>query len=163
MKKLLLALAFLCTNAYAADNIIVADDSAWVRATPPGVNTTAIYLTLNNTGTADIKLMAAASDISEQVELHTHKHVDGVMKMQQVEFIAVPEKDKAALAPHGDHIMVFNLDQALKPGDMVSLTLSFDDGSEHVIEVPVRKEAPSDEHMQHTGTEAESDKQHKDH
>jgi len=163
MKKLLITLAYLCATAHAADNIIVAEDSAWVRATPPGVSTTAIYLTLNNAGATDIKLTAATSDISERVELHTHKHVDGVMKMQQVEFIAVPEKDKAALAPHGDHIMVFNLDQTLKPGDMVSLTLTFDDGSERVIEVPVRKEAPSGDHMQHTGTEAKSDKQHKDH
>ena len=164
MKNSLIALAFFCSAAHTADNVSVAEHSAWVRATPPGSSTTAIYLTLSNSGSADIKLMAAASDISERIELHTHKHVDGLMKMQQVESIVVPPNDKAELAPHGDHIMVFNLDSALKPGETVELTLKFDNGSEQVIEVPVRKEGPSDKNMQHTGTKKTAeDTQHKNH
>ncbi len=177
MNKILIALCILCgtsvfSNGLVADSssqITVVDDSAWVRATPPGAKTTAIYLNLMNHGSANVKLIAASSEISNQIELHTHKHEDGVMKMLQVEFIDVPSGEHAVLAPHDDHIMVFNPKHDLQTGDVVALTLSFDDGSEMIIEVPVLKEGPDSngDHMQHAetdhGKKAKHGDKHKNH
>jgi len=166
MKTLLVTLAFLysvvatASDSHSKNTVTISEHSAWVRATPPGARTTAIYLTLSNTGSSDMKLVAASAEISERLELHTHKHADGMMKMQQVDFIALPSGSEALLAPHGDHIMVFDLSEPLKEGEMITLTLSFGDGSEQVVEVPVRKEGPADSQMRHTKNKHDKHKNH---
>lgn len=151
MKYLLTALALLSNVALADKGIMIPEDSAWARATPPGVTTTAIYLTVMNHGSSDISLLSAESDISSRLELHTHKHQDGVMKMLQVESIPVAAGEQTNLEPHAEHIMVFDLKKPLEAGDMVEVELAFDDGKKQTIEVPVLKDAPdaSTEHDEH--------------
>jgi len=143
MKYLLASLVLLGNAALAADGIMIPENSAWVRATPPGVTTTAIYLTVMNHGSSDISLLSAASEISPKIELHTHKHEDGVMKMQQVESIAIAAGEQTSLKPHAEHIMVFNLNKSLEAGDQITVELAFDNGKTHTIEVPVLKESPN--------------------
>lgn len=96
-----------------------------------------------NHGSSDISLLSAASEISPKIELHTHKHEDGVMKMQQVESIAIAAGEQTSLKPHAEHIMVFNLNKSLEAGDQITVELAFDNGNTHTIEVPVLKESPN--------------------
>jgi len=149
MPKFLLALAFLFTAACSTDTVTVKKNSAWARATPPGVTTTAIYLTLINHKHGDINLVSAASDLTDRFELHTHLSQDGMMKMQQVEAISVAAHSTTELKPHGNHIMVFNLTEKLIEGDVVEVKLGFDDDTELSISVPVLKVAPPSD-TQHT-------------
>jgi len=143
MKYLLASLILIGNATFAADDIMVPENSAWVRATPPGVTTTAIYLTVLNHSDSDISLVSAASDISPRIELHTHKQEDGVMKMQQVESIAIAAGEQTNLKPHAEHIMVFNLEKSLEPGDQITVELAFDNGKTQTIEVPVMKDSPN--------------------
>lgn len=115
----------------------VTASDAWARATPPGARTGALYLTLDNDGEA-VRLVGAASDVAERTELHTHRHENGMMRMEQVEAIDVPAGGTASLEPHGDHVMLIGLHRGLAPGDTVALELEFDDGSRLAVEVPVR-------------------------
>lgn len=131
-----LVAAFIAsTGATAASDIEVSD--AWARATPPGARTAAMYLTLSNTGET-LSLIAANTPVAARAELHTHKHVDGMMRMEKVPAIEIPAGGTAELRPHGDHVMLFGLRQALVPGEWVTLTLEFDDGRTLELEVPVR-------------------------
>lgn len=164
MKNLLVLLALFCNATFASDQLVIAENSAWVRATPPGTSATAIYMTVMNHSSADISLLKASSDISERLELHTHEHVDGMMKMQQVDSIAIAAGGKTELKPHAEHIMVFNLEEPLKPGDIVTLALTFSNGKTHTLEVPVLKQAPN-ANMQsnHTKHAAHKKKKHSQH
>ncbi|RFA29065.1 hypothetical protein CAI21_11515 [Alkalilimnicola ehrlichii] len=112
---------------FAADSIQVSDPFA--RATPPGMENSAAYMTLRNPSDETFALVAAESTIAQTVELHTHLHEDGVMKMRKVEEIIVPAGDEIGLEPGGYHIMLLGLEHALAAGDDVPLTLIFNDGS----------------------------------
>ena len=135
--------------ALAGDAVSVNDPYA--RAVPPGQPNSAAFMQLSNAGAGDRALVSATSDVSEVVELHTHRMEDGMMKMRRVDQIELPAGETVTLAPGGLHLMLIGLKQQLTPGDDVSLTLTLDDGSELSLTAPVRKVAPMDqmqgEHM----------------
>lgn len=157
-------LLLLSTVTAAADGVMVVQESAWARATPPGSTTTAIYLTLMNHGSANVDLTSVTADISDKVELHTHINTDGTMKMQQVSAITIPTGGEASLKPHGDHIMVFNLQEPLVAGKEVKVELSFNDGNKKTLTIPVHKESPmaGEDTMQHDEQHEPMKKNHTD-
>lgn len=127
----------------AQDNLSV--EQAWARESPPGSPNGAVYFTVKNSGAVD-KLIGVgiSSGIADRAELHTHKHEDGMMRMQKVEAIEVPENDHAMLKPHGGHVMLIGLKQLLQEGESITLELRFEKAGTMNIEVPVLKESPSD-------------------
>ena len=84
-------------------------------------------------------IVSASSPAAGVVELHTHIHDNGMMKMRRIEKIDIPAKGQTVLKPGGLHIMLINLKNNLKPGQEVSVTLKFSDGSEKTFTAPVRK------------------------
>ncbi len=139
---LALSIHMLNTSNAMADEIMLPGDTAWARATPPGTTTSAIYLTLMNRSPSDISLSAATTEVTDRVELHTHAHQNGVMKMQQVSELKIPANGQAQLKPHGDHIMLFNLASPLKAGETISVELNFTNGVTKTLEIPVLKNPP---------------------
>lgn len=111
----------------------------YVRAVPPGQPNSAAFMTLVNGGDSDHALVAGSSPASKVVELHTHEHADGMMKMRQVERIDVAAGGETPLQPGGYHVMMIGLHDQLKPGQEVSLTLEYEDGSSVEVTAPVRK------------------------
>ena len=136
MKKRLLpaALCFL-SNIALADHITVSD--AWARATPPGAQTGAIYLTLTNQGAAD-RLVALGTDAARAAQLHTHLHADGMMRMEQIAALELPANGTAVMAPGGDHVMLIGLQQPLVPGATATLTREFAQHEALSVSIPVR-------------------------
>ncbi|MDD3516803.1 MAG: copper chaperone PCu(A)C [Chromatiales bacterium] len=120
----------------------------YVRAMPPGIANTAAYMTLENAGDKPLRLIAARSDVAERVELHTHLHEGGMMRMREVEFIEIPAKGRATLQPGGLHVMLIGLRQTLEPGQMVSVTLEFEGGGSVALEAPVRRPGAEKQEMQ---------------
>lgn len=151
MKKFLLAAAAIAFAfpALAADLDV---SGAFIRAAPK-VPTGAGFLTIKNTGKQDDKLVAASANISKSVELHTHIKDGEIMRMRQVQSIAVPAGGAAELKPGGDHIMFIDLTAALKEGDKVPVTLTFEKAGQVKIEMPVlgmgAMGAPAMDHGQH--------------
>ena len=72
---------------------------------------------ITNTGDADDRLVAAASDVAERVELHTHIMDGDVMRMVEVEEgFAVTAGETIALERGGMHVMFLGLTRVLEAG-----------------------------------------------
>ncbi len=112
-------------------------NDAWAPATPPGVRTAAVYLTIENRGETDV-IIAARSDVSSSVELHTHARIDGMMRMEKLETVAVPGAGEVRFRPHGRHLMLIDLTAPLKAGDTIFLTLRFRDAGDVEFAAQVR-------------------------
>jgi copper(I)-binding protein len=103
--------------------------------------TTAAFMTIQNAGEADDRLIAAAVDasIAAVVELHETTMDGDVMRMQPVEGgILVPAGGSVELKPRGLHIMLMGVQATLNEGDTVSLTLTFESGTTLTVDAPVR-------------------------
>lgn len=141
MKQLsLLALTLSLSAAAfagAADQITV--HQPYVRLAPPNAPATGAFMQLHNAGDHDIKLLTASNPVSRVTELHTHTNDNGVMKMRPVPSIDIKAKGEAVLQPGGLHVMLIDLKAPLKEGDVVPLTLRFDDGSEKTVDAPVMR------------------------
>ncbi len=111
----------------------------WARATPGGAKVGAAYLEIKGAIGGDDILVAASSPIAGTVELHTHAHDGGVMRMRRVDKIAVGRGATVAFRPGGLHIMLIDLKQPMKEGDRVPLALRFEKAGEVALEVPVLK------------------------
>jgi hypothetical protein len=121
-----------------------------VRAVPPGQPNSAAFMGLQNGSASDHALVSAESSASRIVELHTHVEEDGVMKMRQIEKIDIPARGDVLLKPGGLHVMLIDLNEELKEGANVSITLIFEDGSRNEIQAPVRKlKMKMDKHKGH--------------
>jgi copper(I)-binding protein len=109
---------------------------AWARATPPGAKTAAVYLTLVSDGESE-RLLGAGSDVAEEVQMHSHLHENGMMKMQRQDDFRIPAGEVFTLKPGGDHLMLVGLQASLVPGDELLLQLEFERAGVLEISVPV--------------------------
>lgn len=124
------------TAASALASDITATD-AWARARIPDARAGGAYVTLTNTGAAPDALIAAASPVADVVEIHTHRHVDGVMRMEQVEEIPLPAGETVTLQPGGLHIMLIGLREPLAEGKHFPVTLTFRTAPAVTVDVTV--------------------------
>lgn len=123
--------------AAAHDGIRVEDPYA--RVMGASAKSGAVFMTLLNHSIEDDRLLSVSTDAAERAELHTHSQdANGVMRMGEVtEGFAIEGMETHALDRAGDHIMLLGLTRALKPGDILTLTLTFERGGDMVIKVPV--------------------------
>lgn len=122
--------------AKAADTVKIVDPH--VRALPPGASVTAAYFVVENPGPTPQALVRAASPVAGSVELHAVLTENGMTSMRPVERFDVPAGGKVALEPSGNHVMLIGVTQPVDKGGTVPLTLTFADGSELALDVPVR-------------------------
>lgn len=82
-------------------------ENVTLRLPAPGQTTAAAYFNIVNTGGAD-ELLSATSPVSTPVELHTHLHEDGVMKMRKVETVKIQALQTTAFKRGSLHVMLLN-------------------------------------------------------
>ena len=150
IRPILAAVAALFpVSAIAHDGLTLRD--AYARSSNPQVG--AVFLVVENHKEIECRLVGAASEAAERVELHTHAEKNGVMTMMQVDEIAIPAGSEHALARGGDHVMLMGLKEPLASGDTVTLTLDFGDCGTETVEAELdndRTDAPAaDGHMGH--------------
>jgi len=135
--------------AGAADNVSIQDP--YVRLAPPNAPATGAFMVIKNNGDKDVKVLKADNPVSKFTELHTHLNEGGVMKMRPVSSIEVKAKGEAVLKPGGLHVMMIDLKAPMKEGDVVPITLSFDDGSTKQVDAKVVRPmaAPMPAAMEH--------------
>ena len=121
--------------AGAADHVTVQDP--YVRLAPPNAPATGAFMVIKNNGDKDITVLKADNPASKVTELHTHLNEGGVMKMRPVQAIDIKAKGEAALKPGGLHVMMIELKAPMKEGDVVPITLTFDDGSSKQVDAKV--------------------------
>lgn len=120
-----------CMLALAASSV-QADDSvkvsnAWVRATAPGQDVGAAYMTLQSA--LDTSLVKVESPVAGTVEIHSMTMKNGVMQMRMLDTLPLSAGKPAKLEPGGFHLMLFDLKNPLKAGDKVAFTLHFKDSA----------------------------------
>ena len=110
-------------------------ENAWTRATPNGAKAGGAFLMVTNTGGEADRLIAASSEV-------------GVMKMQQLEDgLALPAGETVELKPGGFHIMMMGLNKTIAEGDMVRISLEFENaGTVDVMFMAAPLGAPSMDH-----------------
>jgi copper(I)-binding protein len=122
-------------HEYEAGGITVAHP--WARATPGGATVGAAYVEIKaKDGEPDV-LVAASSPVAGRVEIHTHSMDGGVMKMRRLDKLPIAGGTSAVLKPSGDHIMLFDLKEPLKEGDLLPITLVFEKAGEVKIEATI--------------------------
>ena len=117
-------------------------ESAWLRATPAGAQVGAGYATLRNTGKTPRVVVGVETPVSASAQLHSMTHSDGMMRMRHLERLPVPAGGSVALAPNGNHLMLFGLHAPLVAGQRVPLSFVLDDGSRVTTDFVVRAAAP---------------------
>lgn len=111
----------------AAASRVMAKDM-WVKTAKSGMS--AAFGTLTNTTNADITIVSANSTVSARVELHEVAGFDGKMVMRPKEGgFVIPAGGTHELKPGGDHLMLMGVTTPVRPGDEVTFTLTFADGT----------------------------------
>ncbi|WP_276668488.1 copper chaperone PCu(A)C [Thalassolituus oleivorans] len=126
----------VCSLAQAPASAVVATD-AWVKAPIPGRYMTAGFVTLQNPSQQDRQLVSVSAPWAGLIEIHTHLHEDGVMKMRQLMQLPIPAGETVTLSPGGLHLMIFKLNLPL--AEPLPLTLCFDDGTCTNIDANLRQ------------------------
>jgi len=137
--SLLLVLLFVpvapAAHEYGKGGITVAHP--WARATPGGVKVGGAYLEIKAAAGKGDRLVAARSPVAGSAEIHSHTVDGGVVRMVRVDGVAVGGGKSLVLAPGAYHIMLVDLKQPLKEGDLVKLTLVFEKAGEIEVDATV--------------------------
>jgi copper(I)-binding protein len=136
---LLLTAAAIVSVARGAETVSgdLAIIAAWARATPPGAKVGATYVTIENRGEADDRLVGASSPAAEMMELHETIEKDGVAQMRPLDAPTIPAGGKLEMRPGGVHLMLMRLSAPLKEGETVPMTLIFERAGEIAIEADI--------------------------
>ncbi|MEQ6886700.1 copper chaperone PCu(A)C [Salicola sp. Rm-C-2C1-2] len=135
--RTLWALILLTTMSSALAEVRIKD--AWSRATPPGIERGAGYMTLHNTGEQARTLTGASATWAQRIEIHESREVDGQMRMQALpDGLTLQPGESLELAPMGRHLMLMGLTERLTQGDTLALTLEFRNGGTLNTQLDVR-------------------------
>jgi copper(I)-binding protein len=137
----LVSIASLACALPALADVTVRD--AWIRGTVAGQKVTGAFMQLSST--SDATLIDASTPSAKFVEIHEMKKEGDVMKMKAIDKLALPAGKSVALTPGGYHMMLFDLKGQLNVGDVVPLTLTFEDtrGKKSTVEVKATVKALS--------------------
>lgn len=132
-------LAALCSlpAAHAAGQDVTVKDP-WVRATVPGQRATGAFMEL--TADRNAVLVSASSPVAAVVEIHEMVMDGSVMRMRAVPRLELPAGRKVELRPGGYHVMLMDLRQTLRAGDVVPLSLRVETDGAPAADVQLRAE-----------------------
>ena len=134
-RLLLPALLLLASCAPQGDPGIELSD-AWARPTlgqAPG----AVYLTIDNKGAADDRLIGASTDQAAMAMVHQTELIEGIARMRMANEINVPAGEQIKMVPGGTHLMLEGLRAPLQVGDKFDLVLRFRQSGDKKVNVSV--------------------------
>lgn len=135
----LLAAALAVVPALAAEpsgDLAIAD--AWIRKPPPGLDSAAMYFTVQNRTTRPIALRGVTSPIAAHAMIHETTVTGGQSRMRMRDNVTVPPRGRLVFAPEGLHVMLTALKKPLEVGDKVPVALEVDHGTVIHFEATVR-------------------------
>ena len=145
--KLISAFIFAVFALPALAQDIVVED-AYARIARPGAPVAAAFFVVRNDGEETDRLIGARTDLAAMAEVHTHiESTDGVMQMRPVEGgLEIIAGGEHHLKRGGDHIMIMGLSERLEQGDMLPLTLVFENAGEISLEIEVDNKREQGKH-----------------
>ena len=111
---------------------------AYIRTMPPGQKVTAAFLTVSNVEEFDCQILSATSPLTNRIEFHQHRHVDGLMRMRQMQSVLIAAGETVVFKPGAFHIMFFNVGHPLMAGHKTALTLATDQCGDYSAELEIR-------------------------
>jgi copper(I)-binding protein len=116
--------------------------SMQMRATAPGMPSSAAYVSIANHGDTADRLIAAKTAVARSVEIHSMEMDNGVMRMRAVYGgLPIAAGEAVHLAPGGLHIMLMGLTMQLAAGSQHEITLVFEKAGEITIIATVKRPA----------------------
>ena len=112
--------------------------NAWARPTR-GDAPAAVYVAINNKGSADDRLIGAFADRAAMAMVHQSELVDGVATMRMAGEINIPAQSRIEMVPGGTHVMLEGLRAPLQTGDQFDLVLKFRKSGDRTVKVDVTK------------------------
>jgi hypothetical protein len=112
---------------------------AWVRLPAAAGRPAAGYFEIQ--GRPGDALVSVSSPAAGRVEMHSMTSDGGVMRMRAESRLDLDSAGRLVLAPGGNHLMLFDLDPALRPGARIPLTLSFASGASVTVNAEARPAA----------------------
>ncbi len=124
----------------------------WVRATVSAQKATGAFMQI--TSAQDARLVEVKAPVAGVIEIHEMKMEKDVMKMRALlGGLELPAGKGVELKPGGYHVMLMDLKQQMKEGDIVPVTLVIEgkDKKRTMVEVkaPVRPLASAPSKMEH--------------
>ncbi len=98
---------------------------AWVR---PGIDPTAVYLTITNSGTESVTLTGVEAAWAGEIDMHETVNEDGFLAMEHMPSLAVPAGGSVTFAPGGMHLMAQDVHGDISDGDGLELAFLTDTG-----------------------------------
>jgi len=131
------ALALAACDVPRAEPQVTVTDA---RVTMPAVRGRpgAGYFTVR-TNAQPVRITGVTSPRAERIELHEMRMDRGVMRMGPLQEAGLPANGELEFKPGGKHAMVFGLDPALKPGDRIPLTFTFDRAQAVTVQAQVQR------------------------
>ena len=139
---MLMAWVLAPQSSLGADSNLVVG-GAWIRQPPPGTDTAAVYLSVQNIGKQTVKLTGVECPIAAMAMLHQTQESSGQSQMRGLDSLSLAPGASVALSPGGKHIMLHGLAHPLQVGERVPLVLLFAGGIRFRVTALVR---PLDAH-----------------
>ena len=134
--------------SFESGDIVIEDP--WARSAILQEGNGAAYMVIRNTGDADDVLLEARTSVANMVEIHESVMMEGggdegmgegeMMQMRPAGPVTIPAGGEVALQVGGLHVMMMGMPERLEPGEVISLTLVFENAGEVSIEAEVRAE-----------------------
>ena len=139
MNKILLVacLSTVFSSTLWAQTVVKIEDP-WVRGTVAQQKATGAFMKL--TAESDAKLVGAQFDGAGVTEVHEMTMEGNVMKMRAIPGLRLPAGKTVELKPGSYHVMLMDLKQQLKKGDLVPLTLKFEGKDKSVETIQINAE-----------------------
>ena len=134
IKRLLLLALLVYALPAAAESLQVT--GAWIKNLPMAVPVRAGYMRISNNQNREVTIVSLQSKSFESIEIHQSLEVNGMMSMRPVDN---PAGASLELAPGGYHLMMMHPLDELIPGQIVAVTLYYEDQKTQLIEMEVRK------------------------
>ena len=130
-KRIVASLLFLTTLSASvgvwAQSTTVKVEDAWVRGTLATQKATGAFMRI--TPSANARLVSVSSPVAGVVEIHEMAMDNDIMKMRQLPGLDLAAGRTTELKPGGFHVMLMDLKAPVKGGEMVPLTLVFEDAA----------------------------------
>ncbi len=107
----------------------------WARDSIGRTANAAVYMTIQS-ATTD-RLIGASTPAAKETDLMTMGGGSGAMAMSYVDAIDIPAGKPVSLNPKGLHVWLAGLNQPLKAGQSVPLTLKFEKAGERQVTVSI--------------------------
>lgn len=127
--------AFAASSEICTREICVSEP--WARATPPGMQTAAVFFSVVNKGPTPDALVSGTSSVTADAMVHRSVVTGNIARMEMTGPLQLAPGAHLTFAPIGYHLMLDGLKQRLTEGSSISVTLDFAKAGKLTFPVPV--------------------------